>query len=563
MSTDTTFYQGSTSNTRAVVGALTIPSGYNSTNVTAVDIGTTVTSIPNTLFQFFVLLDQVTFQPGSTLATIGQQAFNGADILPSIHIPSSVTTIGDNAFSYTYSLAEVIFDTTGALPTMTNVTAFQWSACAAFYYTGTTSVLYNTLTTFGGKNDVIIHNYIPNTTDYTAYTAKIIVDGSLTGGDVTPATPILITAYQMFNNTGGPDTPSANITDTYSFLPFQNLYGTYTGWDNNSTSTVVTIKCYIKNSDYSSDITNGFRIQLDRPTTTQLYIKKLTIKQLNSSASVIETWIFDTIDNTTNTEYSTVGVNGGNVGWIDGIGSYPRYRWFNIVPAASPLKKVTINVTAADVTSAGSVGPLIIKLYSKSSPHALNMGGNINLNVWGGNLQLNNGDTIARNTTSTTTCYMKSNVGYNAWNNGDMFIANLVNTNNDAFEISDISLNYNGTDYSYTIVNNDYDENQMGCDNTVGWLSAEASDGKPMSRWYRLIETGWNMFGNNTYQQWSSAKIDWGLANYTVFETIYALTGTTIPEGTTLTTANWTAILINGSDPYLFPNTVYWVNVTG
>ena len=71
-------------------------------------IPSSVASIGFAAFQNASVLDTVTFTAGSTLVSIGNQAFNGATSLSSIAIPSSVTSIGRYAFSST-SLASITF----------------------------------------------------------------------------------------------------------------------------------------------------------------------------------------------------------------------------------------------------------------------------------------------------------------------------------------------------------------------------------------------------------------------------------------------------------------------
>ena len=71
-------------------------------------IPSSVASIGFAAFQSASVLDTVTFTAGSTLVSIGNQAFYGATSLSSIAIPSSVTSIGRYAFSGT-SLASITF----------------------------------------------------------------------------------------------------------------------------------------------------------------------------------------------------------------------------------------------------------------------------------------------------------------------------------------------------------------------------------------------------------------------------------------------------------------------
>ncbi len=70
----------------------------NGNLVTNLIIPSSVTSIGNAAFSHCSSLQSVTFEEGSQCATIGSSAFDGCRSLQSITIPSSVTTIGDWAF---------------------------------------------------------------------------------------------------------------------------------------------------------------------------------------------------------------------------------------------------------------------------------------------------------------------------------------------------------------------------------------------------------------------------------------------------------------------------------
>ena len=70
----------------------------NCHSLTSIEIPSSVTSIGNQAFQFCSGLTSVTFGKNSQLTSIGNYAFNGCESLTNIEIPSSVTSIGQQAF---------------------------------------------------------------------------------------------------------------------------------------------------------------------------------------------------------------------------------------------------------------------------------------------------------------------------------------------------------------------------------------------------------------------------------------------------------------------------------
>ena len=107
----------------ALKGAITIPSSFNSTSVTAIkreafayDNDITSVTIPSSVDEIginaFLLcdnLESVTFESGSNLKTIDGNAFGNTKI-QSISIPASVETIGELAFTECEELASVTFE---------------------------------------------------------------------------------------------------------------------------------------------------------------------------------------------------------------------------------------------------------------------------------------------------------------------------------------------------------------------------------------------------------------------------------------------------------------------
>ena len=126
--TDTVFYNGSGFTSVAISGPLTstkFPSGYTVSNITRVDIGTTVTSIGNAAFMDASSLSIVTFKEDSSVTSIGNNAFYQTS-LTSINIPKSVLTIGDNAFFNSgLTTATVNYARLGEINFPTNIGAEQ------------------------------------------------------------------------------------------------------------------------------------------------------------------------------------------------------------------------------------------------------------------------------------------------------------------------------------------------------------------------------------------------------------------------------------------------------
>ena len=97
----------------------------NNKALTSINIPATVTSIDDLIF-FSTSLTSVTFDEPSSLKTIGYQAFYGTTNLKSITIPKSVTLIDYKAFQNS-GLTTIIFDEPSSLTTIGDY---------AFYNTG-------------------------------------------------------------------------------------------------------------------------------------------------------------------------------------------------------------------------------------------------------------------------------------------------------------------------------------------------------------------------------------------------------------------------------------------
>lgn len=75
-------------------------------NLTSLEIGSSITAIPEQAFMYCANLETVTFSSPSTVSTIGRNAFNGCSIR-SIELPNSVTTIDVDAFYDCANLASI------------------------------------------------------------------------------------------------------------------------------------------------------------------------------------------------------------------------------------------------------------------------------------------------------------------------------------------------------------------------------------------------------------------------------------------------------------------------
>ena len=97
---------------------------FNSALLTSITIPDSVTSIGDIAFDGCTSLATVTFSPTSTLATIGSSAFVSCIQLATVTIPDSVSSIGTSAFEGCSALTSVTFTPTSTLATIGN-SAFQ------------------------------------------------------------------------------------------------------------------------------------------------------------------------------------------------------------------------------------------------------------------------------------------------------------------------------------------------------------------------------------------------------------------------------------------------------
>ena len=105
--------------------------GYSPQSIT---LGTTITAIPASVLSGKTSLRQLTFTAPSSVASIGDSAFQGCTALNPVTLPSSVTRIGANAFQGSTDLSGVSFQSQSAITSL-GATAFNGSA----FYTRTLS----------------------------------------------------------------------------------------------------------------------------------------------------------------------------------------------------------------------------------------------------------------------------------------------------------------------------------------------------------------------------------------------------------------------------------------
>jgi len=112
----------------------------NNTTLTAITIGSTITSIENNAFQYCNLLSSITIP--SSVTSIGDAAFAECSSLTSINIPGSVTSILSNAF---YNCTNLIFVTI-------NSNVFVTTQANSFQGIGSPSTLYTTIANDSNSN---------------------------------------------------------------------------------------------------------------------------------------------------------------------------------------------------------------------------------------------------------------------------------------------------------------------------------------------------------------------------------------------------------------------------
>lgn len=103
----------------------------NQTTLTDIEIPSTVVSIGANAFEDCTALKSVTFEQDSNLTTVGNSAFDGCTNLLSIDIPNSVVSLGDNTFLNCTRLVGVSFESNSILQNIGNATFYNCTALAA------------------------------------------------------------------------------------------------------------------------------------------------------------------------------------------------------------------------------------------------------------------------------------------------------------------------------------------------------------------------------------------------------------------------------------------------
>ena len=113
--------------TTSIIGTISsanYPVGWSATDISSVDIGTSVIDISNNAFFNTSNMKSVTIP--FSVTSIGNSAFKWSG-LTSVNIPNSVTSIGDYAFQNITSLTSLTFDSVSQLTTI-GYQAFQFSS---------------------------------------------------------------------------------------------------------------------------------------------------------------------------------------------------------------------------------------------------------------------------------------------------------------------------------------------------------------------------------------------------------------------------------------------------
>ena len=93
-------------------------SGFSNTGITSVTIPNTVKTIGRRAFHGCEQLQTVTFEEGSQLQTIGEEAFAECTALAEITLPRSVASLGEGAFADCNNLKSVVWEENRALKTI-------------------------------------------------------------------------------------------------------------------------------------------------------------------------------------------------------------------------------------------------------------------------------------------------------------------------------------------------------------------------------------------------------------------------------------------------------------
>jgi hypothetical protein len=404
----------------------------------------------------------------------------------------------------------------------------------------------------------------------TDYTIKFSVGGG-SNHDSNTDYSISVDVGKMFGNSGY----SGNVSYSSGDLMTTGNIGNNKYYDGgNATDTWEKNKDYKGTFELEDDtdadaIANGFRVRLSFYHTDGVYCDRLEISGNGY------TQIYTEADNDSSEGYNygaKVGMD-DRVGWFDTDGSYPRYRYFNFVPSGSNWKQVHMTIHLDSGSGADTTGPVWAKVYSQNIPYtntnqALTLGGDININREsdGDRLYLNNRKDFQDGKTYYDYFYIKDSPesSFN-WVQGDPFNVKIYNQSSNAIDIDYIHIEYNSITYKFD--NNsdkfitDSNNNRIAIDNTIGWLSPQASDNKPTHRWFKLPGPGWHLFcsSTNTIETWLETKALWNITDRTV-QQMYYWNELSLTSSSSLRANHWTAIDF-GDTEKVPPNTAYWVQL--
>ena len=555
LDTDTVFYNSSGSTSVDISGQLTsanFPSGYTVSNITRVDIGTTVTSIGNNAFKDATSLTSVTFKSDSSVTSIGQSAFNNSG-LTSIEIPKSVTGVGTQVFSDTSALHTVTFEADSSLTNIGNnmfnksrlltsiiipksvtsigVNAFSSTSAmttvtfeadssvtsigqGAFYNSGLTSIEIPKSVTTIVKNAFRTNKLTSVTFEADSSLISIGNEAFRSSSLTTIAIPNTVTSigYRSFHD-------SSLTTVTFeadsSLISIENEAFRESGLASieipNSVTSIGS-NAFYKSSLNTVSLTQNLTISdvtYEIGTTVNFFGKDNV-----TFVRAIGWYLFGSSGQTWSSSRIAWGLNDYNIyqyiynlngspipdgttltsnNWtaIDIIGNDPVLPEYSAywVKVIPELEPVTFELYVSDTTNAATSGPLFLELYSSDKSNQLNIYNNSNIN--GKTLSLNDGGSYAINSSSTDVIWIDGNV--------TNFLVKLFIDTPDGTSIDNVQIKYKDYEPSFALVDNSYTGDNpyyVATDNTIGALDGGTTDSDqtiyPRIRWYNIT------FGSNT-----------------------------------------------------------------
>ena len=238
-----TITSGVVSNGSTCTGAVVIPTGvtsfaylaFNTSEITSINIPSSVTSIGQQVFGFTASLTSITIPSSVTsigqaafaysglisltipdsVTSIGWVAFYNATALTSITIPSSVTSIGLNAFAITTSLTQYTYCGDADLTNTGLASKTRISACSL---AGLSSA-FSSPSSYDGRFTVQVNNYDSAFTyavTSSAGQASINSTGLITVTGLRPDQSVTVT---MTTSRSGFDTTTASVTGRSQVAP--------------------------------------------------------------------------------------------------------------------------------------------------------------------------------------------------------------------------------------------------------------------------------------------------------------------------------------------------------